>query len=106
MPLQLSHIEQPTLFTEIVKRVRHAIIYGEVGFGEHLSEPYFAQQMEISRIPLREALVHLSKEGIVTRVPSRGFFAISFFPEDICEVFSLRSMLECMALARSIPNLT
>jgi DNA-binding GntR family transcriptional regulator len=105
LPFQFNPIEQPSLFSEIVQRVRHAIIYGEVGFGEHLSEPYFARKMAVSRIPLREALLHLSKEGIVTRVQNRGFFVISFSPADICEVFSLRSMLECMALARSIPCL-
>ena len=73
--------------------------------GRILSEPLIARQMEVSRIPLREALAHLSKEGIVTRIQNRGFFVISFTPDDISEVFSLRSLLESMSLTESIPLL-
>jgi len=105
----LSHrfdrIEQRSLFTEIVQCVRDAIVFGDVKLGEHLSESIIARQMEVSRIPLREALIHLAKEGVVVHIQGRGFFVTSFSPEDIREVFSLRSMLECIALTRSIPLL-
>ena len=105
MPFQFDRIEQRSLYTEIMQRIRHAIVFGEVGLGEYLSKPSIARQMEVSRIPLREALVHLTKVGIVDHIQSRGFFVISFSPQDIREVFSMRSMLECMALARSFPFL-
>ncbi len=103
--MQFHRIEQQSLYTEIMQRIRYAIVSGELAFGEHLSEVTIARQMEVSRIPLREALMHLSEEGLIRRVRGRGFFVISFCAADVHEVFSLRAMLECMALTLSIPIL-
>jgi DNA-binding GntR family transcriptional regulator len=105
LPLQFDRIEQRSLSAEIVQQVRHAIIYGEIGLGEHISEHGISKQMEVSRMPLREALMLLTKEGIVEHLQGRGFYVISFSPQDIYEIFSMRSLLECMALTRSIPCL-
>lgn len=102
----LSKIQPRTVGKEIVSRLRAAIISGRLELGSHLAESELAEQLDVSRIPIREALRELEQEGLVTRHPNRGCFVINFSEQDVKEVFSLRSMLEGMSFEWAIPNLT
>jgi DNA-binding GntR family transcriptional regulator len=91
---------------EIVIHIRNAIISGELDFGEHLTEQEIAEQMRVSRIPIREALRQLEQEGLVVRIPNRGCFVVDFTEQDVTEVFTLRATLEIMAVEMATPHLT
>jgi DNA-binding GntR family transcriptional regulator len=79
---------------------------GSLRPGEHLVETNIAEQLGVSRAPVREALSALEREGIIFYLPRRGYFVIEFTPKDIEEIYSLRLMLEIGALRRAIQLLS
>lgn len=99
-----ARIEARTVQGTVVDLVRDAIISGVIEPGEKLTELTIARQMAVSRAPLREALRELEQEGLILRIPNRGCVVVSLNEHDIVEIFSLRSMLECMAIRWAIPN--
>ena len=59
-------VERPKSLTELaIDQIRAAIVRGELGFGEALSESVLAATLGISKTPVREALLHLKMEGLV-----------------------------------------
>jgi DNA-binding GntR family transcriptional regulator len=101
-----TRIEQRSVQQEVVDIIRQAIVTGKLELGQHLAESALSDQMEVSRIPIREALRQLEQEGLVTRYNNRGCFVTDFSDEDVREVFSLRSSLECMAIEWATPRIT
>jgi DNA-binding GntR family transcriptional regulator len=101
-----NRIEQRTVQREVVDILREAIVSGDLGLGEDINETAIANQMAVSRAPLREALRLLEQEGLIHRIPNRGCFIIDFTERDVVEVFSLRATLECMALQLAAPRLS
>lgn len=87
----------------IADRIREAIILGEFPLGTKLSEQKLADRYQVSRSPVREALVLLQIEGLVKVFPKRGSFVFSpdeRMTRDLCEH---RNVMEtaCLALAIS-----
>lgn len=77
------------------------IIYNHLKPGAPLSEADIAAKLEISRTPVREAMMILEREGIVVRYPSRGCFVSQITVQDVHEIFELRIQLELCALRSS-----
>ncbi len=99
-------IEPRTMQDEIVDLIRDAALRGDVELGQHLPEQELAEQMRVSRIPIREAMRQLEQEGLIVRVPNRGCFVVDFTEQDVIEIFSLRATLEMMAIELAAPHLT
>jgi DNA-binding GntR family transcriptional regulator len=66
-------------------------------------ENQLAQQLGVSRPPLREALRRLERTGLVTQEPRRGASVATLTLQDVYEIFSLRGELERMAMDLAIP---
>jgi len=62
--------------------------------GERINEVLLAEQLQVSRTPLREALNRLSSEGYISVAPNRGFIGRELDPTEIQGLFELRSILE------------
>jgi DNA-binding GntR family transcriptional regulator len=77
------------------------IVHNRLKPGTPLSEAEMAARLESSRTPVREALMILESEGLVTRYPSRGCFVAQILVRDVEEIFQLRSVLEICALRNS-----
>ena len=92
-----QRIEPKTLRSEIVDRIRDAIVSGRLQPGEHLKESAIADQMSVSRIPVREAFRQLEQEGLIVSIPNQGSFIKVFEDKDIEEIFTLRAALEGLA---------
>jgi DNA-binding GntR family transcriptional regulator len=101
-----TKIKPRSIENEIISRLRAAIVSGQFPPGTHLNESEIAKQMEVSRIPIREAIKKLEQEGLVVRLPNKGVDVISFTEQDVRETFSLRARLESMAFEWAIPNIT
>jgi DNA-binding GntR family transcriptional regulator len=86
----------------IGQRIKSAILGGVFRPGERLVETTIAEQLDVSRAPVREALSALEQEGIVAHIPRRGYFVVEFTDKDIEEVYDLRLLLEVEALRRAI----
>ena len=93
---------RPTLVTSAAQAVRESIYDGRLGPGERLVEADLAQQLGISRAPLREALHQLGKEGLVVTVPRHSKRVQDVDSTSVDEVYSLRKILEAYAVERVI----
>lgn len=82
---------------EIYRTLRRLILAGELPRDEHLVERRLAQQLNVSRTPVREALRKLEAEGLVRRAPYRGLVVTSLTVEDVEEIYRLREVLEGLA---------
>jgi DNA-binding GntR family transcriptional regulator len=89
----------------VVDAIREKILKGEVKAGQPLRQAALAEELDVSRIPVREALLQLEAEGLVKFQAHKGAIVTELNASDIDELFELRAMLESELLERSIPNL-
>ena len=90
----------------MLERLREKILSGELREGEQLRQDAIAEEFQISRIPVREALSHLAAEGLITIVANRGAVVSALSPDEIMQIFETRAALECYMLRCAIPNMT
>ena len=87
-------------------RLRRDIILKRLEPGQRLSEAGLAEQLEVSRTPVREALRRLGAEGLVVLVPNSGVWVASPSLQEMVDTFDVREGLECMAVERAARNAT
>jgi DNA-binding GntR family transcriptional regulator len=91
-------IEQPPSLAElVVRKVREAILTGEFALGEKIGEEAIAAACGVSRTPVRDALMQLQLQGLVTVVPKKGSFVFEPDETDIAAICDYRLMLETHA---------
>ncbi|MDB5439113.1 MAG: GntR family transcriptional regulator [Caulobacteraceae bacterium] len=78
--------------------LRKAIVTGVYKPGVRMNESQLSRELNISRIPIREALVQLQGQGLVTNHPRRGMFVTELTAGDVSRINSLRVVLEAEAL--------
>ncbi len=105
MTHRFSPIEQRTLRFNVVESIRAAILDGSLAAGSQLVEARIAEEMGISRAPVREALRQLEEEGLVVSIPYKGTFVNRLGPDQIAEIASLRMVLEPFAIQRALSRL-
>lgn len=98
-------LKHRTLSAAILDQLRKAILDGTYPAGTPLRQDALAGKYGVSRIPLREALFQLDKEGLVRIVPQKGAVVSELSIDEINDVFALRRTLEPSLLARSISAL-
>lgn len=81
--------------------LREAILSGAFSPGEWLRQEALAEAIGVSRIPVRTALLQLESEGMITFHPHRGARVRTLSPEQIHEIYRLRTLLETYALMRA-----
>jgi DNA-binding GntR family transcriptional regulator len=94
MGLELGGLVRTTTPEGVYRVLRGAILDGTVAQGGQLRERDIADQLGVSRSPLREALSRLEEEGLVVRIPFRGAFVREVSAHDIAEIASVRMLVE------------
>ena len=89
------------LSEEIYSTLRQAIIEERLPPGMKIVEERLANELGVSRIPLREALHKLERDGFVESLAHRGFRVTAFDIQDIEEIYSIRELLEVPAAVQS-----
>lgn len=79
---------------KVYETMLRRIIIGEIAPGEILTELELANQFSTSRTPIREACIHLLKEGFLRAASRRGYIVTELSLDDIRELYQLRLMLE------------
>jgi DNA-binding GntR family transcriptional regulator len=105
MPPVFTRKKRATLTDQALKEIREAIRCGKLKPGDRLIEMQLAEEMQISRFPIREALRYLEKEGLVETKPFKGSQVAQFTEKDMEELYSLRSSLEELAVRILIEDL-
>jgi len=96
---KVQKISRPKSLTELAtERVRNEIISGRFEAGEALSVNLLAEMLGISRTPIREALMHLTREGLVEVIPQKGTLVFDVDRKELADVCDLRAVLEQAAL--------
>lgn len=90
---------------DVVALIRTAILNGSLRAGAPLVEAQLAEQMGVSRAPIREALLKLEEQGLVVNIPYRGTYVTEVSPRTVQDIISLRAVLEALAVERSLPSL-
>ena len=89
----------------IADALRMAILQGRYGANQPLRQDHIAAELGVSKIPLREALVQLKAEGLVSFLPQRGAVVSELSAAEVEEIYTMRMALEAVALEKAIPNL-
>jgi DNA-binding GntR family transcriptional regulator len=92
--------------TLLYQQVREKIVSGEIKPGAILTEAELADEYDVSKTPVREALVLLGHEGFVESMPRIGHVVATFTVQDVLETFHLRSILEAEAAGLAAERIT
>ena len=90
----LSPITITSLGEEVYRRLKQAIVDGDLAPGERLVESTLAGSLNVSRTPVREALRRLTSEGLVAADGSRGLIVARTSVENVAYAYDLREVLE------------
>ncbi len=99
-------IKRQSLPETLAEALRERILNGDFKEGEALVQDAIAQEYDVSRMPVREALRQLEACGLVVMHLHKGAVVNSVPTEQIAELFELRALLECELLTRAIPRMT
>lgn len=105
-PIPKRMIMPPTRATAAADELRRRILDGDYPAGMPLRQAVLAEELGISRIPFREALILLEAEGLVQMEAHKGAVVAGFSPEEVEELFEFRALLEPALLEKSAPLLT
>ena len=96
----LERLARPRSLTEmVITQIRELIVSGRLVLGEQLSESALAEQLGVSRTPVREAFLRLETERLVEVRPQRGTFVFQYGVAELRDICELREVLETGALA-------
>lgn len=93
-----------TLTIQVEEILRSQLISGIIPLGSRISEKQLAEGFGVSKTPVREALLRLQDEGLVDIQPQKGTFVFTPDERQLRDVCELRSVLEPIALKRSMAN--
>lgn len=102
----LSADKENTKSESLTELLVESIVSGDIEPGSKISEPELAKRYQVSRGPLREAIMRLEGLGLIERVPHVGARVISLDPEKLVELYAVREALEGMAARLAARNIT
>jgi DNA-binding GntR family transcriptional regulator len=93
--------QHAALWESVAAALRRAIVCGELPAGVHLEEAALAQKFDVSRVPIREAIARLERDGLVRIEPRRGAFVVGFAEQEAADVCECRRLIERRAVRRA-----
>ena len=91
------------LTERIADEMRGKLVHGEFAPGQRLSEAALSEALDISRNTLREVFRILTKEGLLVHEPNKGVSVAVPSMASIIDIYRVRRMIECQALAQAYP---
>lgn len=102
----MSGNQSRSLRGKVFHTIRENILSGKYKEHEELKEMALAEELGVSRTPVREALRQLELEGLVTMVPNKGAYVQGISPKDVHDIYIIRSMLEGLCAKWATENIT
>jgi DNA-binding GntR family transcriptional regulator len=96
----------PTTQEAVLDELRELIRSGRLGPGEHIVQDSLADDLGISRVPLREALKIMQAEGHVTYAAHRGYAVAELSVADLREIHRIRELIEPEAIRAAMAAMT
>lgn len=105
--LEIVDLSQSLPLNQIIyDGLRTAIITGVIPMGERINEKQYAEILNVSRTPVREALRRIQDEGIVEYIPNYGIVVTTFSENDVYEIYQIRTSLDILAAINSMKLMT
>jgi DNA-binding GntR family transcriptional regulator len=95
-----------TLAAQVVERIRQAILDQSLPPGSRINQYKLAEDLNVSLVPVREALKELEAEGLVSITPRRGAFVTEISFDDLDELYFARRLMEGEAIALACRRLS
>ena len=95
-----------TIREQVYRILRDDICQGVYAPGTRLQEVELAENLNVSRSPVREALRQLAADGLLLEIPNKGVYIKEFTVKDIEEIYDLRVMLESYGILHSTGHIT
>jgi len=105
VPLPHAKQEVRVLADWVTASLREAVLNGYFEPGEKLDQDLIAEELRVSRTPVREALKRLESEGFIEVRPHHGAFIAEVSPQDIREVYEIRRLLEAEIVRQVTPSI-
>lgn len=93
----LAESDNSSLRIRVFNAIESAILNDEYKEGESLNEIKIARELEVSRTPVREALMQLELEGLVKNIPNKGAVVVGVSEKDIEDIYEIRVRIEGLA---------
>lgn len=106
MKLAKESSDKYSLRGRVYTKIREDILSARFKEGEELRENTLANEIGVSRTPVREALRQLELEGLVTIVPNKGAVVRGFSAKDMEDIYVMRSYLEGLCAKWAADNIT
>lgn len=100
--MELKAIEAPTLQEAVYEELVSAILSGKIAPGERITLENIAQQLNVSIMPVREALRRLEAGGFVSIEKNKRIVVRELSPETLKEILEIRLILESVAIEKAI----
>ena len=104
--IQAIEDNKKTISAMVQERIRDAILSGMLEAGSRLDQNQLADDLNVSLVPVREALKKLEGEGFVQIIPRRGAFVTKSSLDDMEDLYFTRSLLEGQAAYHAADKLT
>ncbi|MFJ6197448.1 GntR family transcriptional regulator [Micromonospora sp. NPDC092111] len=105
-PALVALTGRQSLREEVAQALRAAIVAGQIRPGTIYSAPTLATQFGVSPTPVREAILDLAKDGLVTIVKNKGFRIRSLSERELDEITEIRELLEIPVVADRVGRLS
>jgi DNA-binding GntR family transcriptional regulator len=92
--VNIDRWDRRNLSSIVVDYIKEKILSGEYKEGDHVSETKVAQELSMSRAPVREGIKDLQNQGLILFKPNKGNYVAKITMEDVKEIFEIRLMLE------------
>lgn len=90
----------------VFQKIREDILTGVYKEHDELREVSIGEELGVSRTPVREALRQLELEGLVTIVPNKGAYVTGITPQDVRDIYKIRSLLEGLCARWATEHIT
>lgn len=91
---------------EVATILRDRILSGVYRPGDKLPQDKIAEELGVSKLPVREALIRLESEGVVVNPPRRGSFVASIVAEDVVDAYAIYGLISGYAARRAAERIT
>jgi DNA-binding GntR family transcriptional regulator len=102
----MTETPQSPLRRSSYEAIKAMIVTGQLAPGQRVTELDLAEQLQVSRTPVREALNRLQRDGLVVERPRTGFAVVQFDETMLREVFDLRLELDSYATRLAVLRIT
>ena len=102
----LEPLSETLLGARAYRALWNDIVRGRIEFGAQLRPDTIAEQLDISTTPVREALHRMETDGLIVKLPYRGWFVREFSEQEVRELYEMRAALESFSVKLACQRIT